>query len=129
MERVNVLLWGDRLNDRVLVDMLRQRQLHEYAVYFRIAVQRGDKLKQRLLRDGIVKFIFAADEAALLAVALLTGDVYARGGIVPNEYDRKPCLARERRCLASRLLAHSLRERLAVYQHCRASSIRGCPAQ
>ena len=77
MERVHVLLRGDRLNYRVLVDVLRQRQLNEYAVYLRIAVQRGDKLKQCFLRDGIVKFIFAAHKAALLTVALLTGDVYA----------------------------------------------------
>ena len=128
MERVHVLLGGDRLNYRVLVDVLRQRQLNEYAVYLRIAVQRGDKLKQRFLRDGIVKFIFVAHKAALLTVALLTGDVYARSGIVPDEHDRKPGFARERCRLARSFLAHPLRKRLAVYQHCRASKIMGRPA-
>jgi len=46
-----------------------------------------------------------------------------------DEHDSKPGFARERCGLVRRFLAHFLRKCLAVYQHCRASSIRGVPVQ
>ena len=49
MEAVHVLHRVDRVDDPVLVDLLRQRELHEDPGHARVGVQVGDEREQVLL--------------------------------------------------------------------------------
>ena len=51
MEAVNVLVLGNRGNDLVLGNMVRQRQLDENAVHAVIGIETGDEIKEFSLGD------------------------------------------------------------------------------
>ena len=51
VEAVNVLVLGNCRNDLVLVDMVRQRKLDEYAVHGVIGIETGNDVKEFCLGD------------------------------------------------------------------------------
>ena len=52
METVDIFFRGDRFDNGLVVDMLGHRQLHEYAVYRGVVVERADLRQQFRLRCG-----------------------------------------------------------------------------
>ncbi len=92
MQAIDILLRPDRLNDRIRIQMLRQRQLHENAVDGRIVVQRGHQGSQLFLRRLRRQRVLDGLEAALLGHLALGVHIGVAGRIVADDDDRKPGL-------------------------------------
>ena len=89
MEAVDVLVGTNAANDRVRIDLLRQRHLHEDSVNRRIVVQLVDDREQLVLRDRRRPTNRLAVHAELDARALLGADVDRARRIVADEHDRQ----------------------------------------
>ena len=89
-EAVDVLLRRDRVDDRLVADVLRHGQLHEDAVDRRIGVEVLHELDERLLRRLGRQADLARVHARLRARLLLGRHVAHARGIVPHENDREP---------------------------------------
>src|SRR5690554_3114851 len=79
----------DGVDDELLIEMLRERELHEDAVDRLIRVELGDFRKERLHRGLRGEPVNLALEPILFGRALFISHVDLRGGIVPNEDDMK----------------------------------------
>ncbi|MCY1225554.1 hypothetical protein D9M72_377520 [compost metagenome] len=91
MQAVDVLFRKDRLDDRLGVQVLRQRQLHEDAVNGGIRIelrnQRGEFFLRGCLRQGVLD----RQEAALLGHLALRGNIGVACRIVADDHDGKAC--------------------------------------
>ena len=121
MDPVDVLLRRDRLDDPVLVEVARQRQLDEEAVDRVVGVERRDRREDVLLgrvrRELDVARLHARGGRGLL----LQVDVDVRSGVVADEDGREPDVA-EIGDRSGDFLAHFRAESLAVEEgRCHAS--------
>ena len=89
MEGVDVLERIDGLRARVLVDLLRQRQLHQDAVDRRVAVEPVDQ-GQKLVGGGFGRgAVQLAGDAGLLAGLLLVANVDLAGRVFAHQHGRQ----------------------------------------
>ena len=58
MKSVNILGRIDRVDHQILVQMFRQRQLHQNSVNIRIPVQTVDHFQQLFLRRVCIQLVF-----------------------------------------------------------------------
>ena len=118
VEAVHVLIPGDGVQHRLLVQMPGQRKLAQDAVHLRVAVQRLDQVQQRLLCGVLRQGVLKAQKAALGAVLFLPGHIDPGGGVVPYQDHRKarPPVQGLRRL--RRLCLDLGRQRLAVNACC-----------
>ena len=86
VEPVDVFGGHDALDDRLGIQVVRQRHLHEDAVHGGIGVQRIDERVELSLRRGRRQSVIEAPDAHLFAVALLHSHVARRGGIIADEH-------------------------------------------
>mmetsp|Transcript_33026 Transcript_33026/g.84170 ORF Transcript_33026/g.84170 Transcript_33026/m.84170 type:complete len:312 (+) Transcript_33026:187-1122(+) len=89
-ESVGVLLNEDRLEHRCLVDVLRQRQLHEDPVHLRVRVQVAHTLEQLLLCDTLVERLVHRVEGHLRCGLLLHANVRRRVRSGTDKHHRQP---------------------------------------
>jgi len=120
-EAVDILGCGDRLDDLVRIDVLRQRHLHQDAVDARVRVQRGDALQQRGFGEvGRVALQHRA-HAGAFAVGDLVLHVDLAGRIVADQDHRQAgamALGRQRCGAFRHSCAQGAGERVAVDQLC-----------
>src|SRR5574344_1760720 len=86
-EGVHILLRAYTRDDRLFVNMLRQRELHEYAVDAFVGVQPIDQREQFLLRRLLGQSYYVRGEADLLTGGVLVSDIHLRGGVFSDYYD------------------------------------------
>ncbi len=84
MEAVDILHRIDPLDDRGLLDLWRQRQLHQDAVDLRVAVEVIDEGEQRDLRGRGGQIVRDGADADLLAGAALVAHVNLRGRVMAD---------------------------------------------
>ena len=96
MQTVGVLGGVDALKGGVLVEMLRQRQLHDVASALRVGVQLVDGLVERRLADVGGQIAADRGDADLRAVGVLAPDVGLRSRIVADQDRAEP--GRATRC-------------------------------
>ena len=89
METVHVLARRDRLDDRALVDVVRQWHLHQDPVDRDIEIQSLDQAQQFGLCRRMGQVVAYRDEPAFLAGSPLVPHVDVRGWIVADEDHRK----------------------------------------
>ena len=127
MERVHVLFGVDRVDDRLLGDVVRHRQLAQDARDLRAPVQLVDQAEQLVLRGLGRQGVFLAVKSALGARFLLVAHIDLAGGVVAHDDDREPgrdALLFQFRGLVLNARAHLGRKRLAVHSDC---THVGCP--
>jgi len=86
MEAVYILTVVDGLRDALFVDMARQRQLHDEAVYVFILVELVDTLEQLLLAHRVLEAYQRGLEPALFAGQHLILNVGFRTTVVAHEH-------------------------------------------
>ena len=101
---------------RVLVDLLRERELHEDPGHALVGVQLGDEREQLVLRGLGRELVVERLDAGLATGLLLVPDVDRRRGILADEHRRETDRPIELGDLAADLLAHALGERLPVHE-------------
>ena len=89
MEGVDVLFGIDRLDNRLVVEMLRQRKLYENAVDILFGVKRLYKAEQLLLGRSGRQSVLLGLEADNLACLFLVINIHSGGGIVADDYNRQ----------------------------------------
>ena len=89
MERVDVLLRVDGLDDAAFVDVLWQRELDDDSVNVWVGVQLRENREQLLLACLFGQRLFNAADSALGAVFFLVVDIEARRRIVPDDHHRQ----------------------------------------
>jgi len=57
VKAVHVLVWVDALEHDALVNVVRQRQLHQYAVNLRVRVEVADEGEKLILRQRCRKVV------------------------------------------------------------------------
>src|SRR5262249_19720851 len=85
-ESVHVLDGGDGLEDRMLVDLLGQWQLHENPVYGRVSIELCNQAEQFTLGNRIRQLVQPTFKPGFLARSALAANVAMTGGIVADEY-------------------------------------------
>src|SRR6185312_7069627 len=122
LEAIHVLAGVDAVDQRVLVDVLRQRRLHQDAVDGRIGVELVDQREQFFLRRAARQVVVEGSEADLVAGLALVAHVHRRGGVVAHQHHSEA-----RRGMALRLalgdasanpLQQFLRDAFAVENAC-----------
>ena len=95
MKTVDILVGVDGADDFLLVDVARQRQLHDKAVDLRIAVELVDLLEQAFLSNVVLEADERAPESACLTGFYLVGYVCFRTSVVTyqNGYKMRRALA------------------------------------
>ena len=86
MEAVYILTVVDGLRDALFIDMARQRQLHDEAVYVFILVELVDTLEQLLLAHRVLEAYQRGLEPALFAGQHLILNVGFRTTVVAHEH-------------------------------------------
>ena len=89
LEAIHVLGRIDPVDQRLLVDMWRQRRLHQDAVHGRIGIETVDQREQLVLGGGRRQVVVERAEADLVAGLALVAHVDRRGGIVPDQHHRQ----------------------------------------
>lgn len=92
VQTVNVLLWRDRQDDRLGVQVLRQRELDENAMDGRVGIELGHQLLKRFLSGVVGQTVLDRFEAALLGHLALGIDIGMAGRIVADDDDCKAWL-------------------------------------
>ena len=118
MQTVDILFGSDRLDHRIGIKIVRQRQLHENAVNFRIRVELGDKGLKLTLRGFGGQCVLHRLEAALLGHTALGRDIDVGGRVIADNDHGQPRsragLGLQRIAGGSHLLHHACRDSLAV---------------
>ena len=116
MEAVHVLHRVDRVDDAVLVDLLRQGELREDPGHARVGVQVGDEREQVGLGGVRGELVVDRLDAGLGAGLALHAHVDGRGGVVADEHGGEPDRNAERGHVAGHLAANRCGKRLSVHQ-------------
>ena len=119
VQPVDVLVRVDRGDDARLVDVRRQRELHEDPVDRVVRVQLLEQLEDLALRRRLGQPVVARLDARLLRGLVLPADVDVRRGIVADEDRRKADVGAERRDVPGDLSADLLRDQFPVDSHSR----------
>ena len=90
VEAVHVFVRVDAVGHRGLLDVRRQRQLHEDAIDLGVTVQTVDQFEQRLLGGRLRQIEVAGDDPGPLAVPPLGANVNAGRRIGADEHDGQP---------------------------------------
>ena len=90
---VNVLVRADPRDHRLLVEVLRERQLNEDAVDHRVGIQPVDQRQQAILIVVFRQAVFEAGHAALDGRLALGGDIDLARRILAHQHDGEPGLA------------------------------------
>ena len=117
MEAVDVLRRIHRAQNRRLVHVLRERQLHEDPVDGVVGVQLGDELEDLALGRVRREAMVARVDSGLVRRLVLRADVDVRRGIVADEDRREAHRLTERAHVLGDLRAHLQRELLPVDPH------------
>ena len=89
MKAIDVLCRVNRIEHQRGVDLLGQRQLNEYAVYFVARVQITNQREQLFGRRGLGQVDLLGVEPKLLAGSYLAGNVDLRCRIAAYKHRRK----------------------------------------
>ena len=76
VERVHVLDGIDRLDHRLVIKVLRKRQLYQDTVDILLPVEGSDEIEKLLLRGGCRQGVLLGTEAHQLAGFLLVVDIH-----------------------------------------------------
>ena len=118
---VNVLLWRNRVDDRLVAYVLRNGQLHEDAVYLGVAIELPHERDKLVLGRLGGKPNLAREHPRLGACLSLRGNVAHARGIVADENNGEPgrhALLRLQRGDSGRDFgAQAARKFLSVYPH------------
>ncbi len=85
VEAVDILVGAHCLDDGLLVDMRRQRQLHDEAVDVGVGIERVDERQQLGLGHVGLTAYHSGAEPACLACLYLIGDVGLAAAVVAHE--------------------------------------------
>ncbi|EJX01956.1 hypothetical protein EVA_09938 [gut metagenome] len=88
METIHILAVVDRLDDALLVDMLRQRQLHNKAVHFVVVIQAVDTSQEFFLRNVALVANQRRLETAGLACQHFIAHIGLATSIMPDQDGR-----------------------------------------
>jgi hypothetical protein len=86
VEAVDIFIQADQPQRALLIDLRRQRELHQNAMHRRIVVQTADGIIDLLLRAGRIEQVGGGCKADLLAGAALHAHILRRCGIVPCQH-------------------------------------------
>jgi len=117
VEPVDILVGRYREQHSVLVDVGRQRQLHEDPVDPRVGVQRRHQGEHQFLRRVSRQPMRDVVEAHLVAPLLLVPHVDRRRRVVADEHDRQAGRTRRRRDPRGEFREHGVPHRRALEDH------------
>jgi hypothetical protein len=122
MKTVHVFRRIDRLDHPLLVDVLRQGQLHQDTVHRRIAVQIGDQRQQFTLAGRGGQLVLEAAHARGDSLLALVAHVYLAGGVTAHQHHGKSGLkivgSFQSLHFLGNALAERFRPRLAINAFC-----------
>ena len=119
VEAIHVLVPGDGVQHRLLVQMPGQRKLAQDAVHLRVAVELLDQVQQRLLCGVLRQGVLKDQKTALGAVLFLPGHIDPGGGVIPDQYHGQTGLVLHFGRPFPDLLLHLGRKGLSIHDRCR----------
>ena len=121
MEPVDILVRIDEPQHGCLVKVIRQRQLHQNAVYARVLIQRADSVLKLRLRAVFRQAQHGRANAGLLAGVFLVADVDLTRGVLADEHDsqmRHHAVLCEGKGLLRRRLLEAGGDRAPIHDNC-----------